>query len=117
MVLCWSSPLATARFSTIFSVLLLVLLSCCCCCFLAYKCCRSAFDGFLPQSGKHDEGQPDPYAQQYPMQQYPSQSYPQNQGYPPNQGYPQQGYPQQGYPQQGYPQQSYPQTYPSHPTY
>ncbi|WKY02658.1 hypothetical protein Q1695_016152 [Nippostrongylus brasiliensis] len=92
------------------NILLLVLLSCCCCAFLAYKCCRSAFDGFLPQDGnKHHQGYADDYNQQYPMQQYPQQSYPQHQGYPPNQGYPPQG----GY----HPQQGYPQSYPAHPTY
>ncbi|XGW14264.1 hypothetical protein V3C99_000528 [Haemonchus contortus] len=92
-------------------ILILVLLSCCCCVFIAYKCCRSAFDGCLPQSDhKQHEGYPGDYNQQYPMQQYPSQSYPQSQGYPPSQG----GYPQHG----GYPpQQGYPQAYPPHPTY
>ncbi|KAK5967624.1 hypothetical protein GCK32_018576, partial [Trichostrongylus colubriformis] len=95
----------------VIGILLLILLSCCCCGFIAYKFCRSSFDGCLPQNEmKRNDSYPGDYNQQYPMQQYPSQSYPQSQGYPPQGGYPQHG----GYPPQ---QQGYPQSYPPHPTY
>ncbi|KJH41370.1 hypothetical protein DICVIV_12657, partial [Dictyocaulus viviparus] len=90
-----------------FGIILLLLLSCCCCGFVAYKCCRSSIENFLPQNSNKQSVPPTgDYSQQYPLQQYPTQTYPPNQGYPMNVGYPQSGYAQPNYPQ-SYPHPAY----------